>query len=60
MLCAEGRVGWRGLELALTYLDVVCQGQGWVEGLELALTYLDVVLRGQGLVEGFGACSDLP
>ena len=52
MFCAEGRVGWRGLELALTYLDVVLRGEGWVEGVEPALTYLDVVCREQGWVEG--------
>ena len=54
MLCAEGRVGWRGLEPALTYLDVVCRDE---EGVETALTYLDVVCRGEEGVEGGGTCS---
>ena len=32
-LSGEGRVGWRRLEPALTYLDVLWRKEGWVEGV---------------------------
>ena len=72
MLSAEGRVGWRGVEPALTYLDVVCRGEGgacfdqpWCcvsvgwRGWSLLWPTL-MFCEGEGLVEERGAYSDLP